>query len=300
MRVHRGHRHPPGGPPPLSDPVSGNSRRWVVFALATVGFFISMFYRVSVAVISPDLAAQLHLDNNQLSQLSAIFFWVFAANQVPLLMTLDRLGPRLTTGLLQVAGVGGAVIFALAPTFPAALLGRALLGLGMSCNLMGPLALVANWFPVNRFGTLSGLAMVVGSLGNIAASSPLALMARHLGWRSSFLLIAALNLVWALCFVLLVRDRPPGSSGAPLKASNPLKGIGRLLTMRAYWCISLATFIRYGTYAAIQSLWAVPFLVFGLGLDAVEAGNVLLCMGIGAALAPLLMGTLSDQVLRSR
>ena len=146
-----------------------------------------MFYRVSTAVISPALVNDLGLSSGQLSDLSAVFFYAFAVSQIPIGVALDRVGSRITMAFLACAAVSGTLIFAMGQTFAHLLIGRILLGIGMSGNLMVLLALLAAWFPVNRFAFLSGVAVSIGAMGNLLAATPLALLSLWIGWRGSFL-----------------------------------------------------------------------------------------------------------------
>ncbi len=283
------------------DPAPGSRRRWLIFAMGSLGFVLSMFYRVSTAIISPELAHDLGLSSAELGQLSAAFFYAFAANQIPLGLALDHWGARRIMVVLSVLAVAGAALFASGQSLGSLLLARVLLGVGMSGNLMVVLALMVNWFPVNRFAFLGGMVISIGTLGNLLASTPLAILAQAMGWRGTFYLFAAVNALVALAFVLVVRDRPPGQPApAHRNAARLFKGLGRLLTMYPYWAIAFSNFFRYGYFAALQGLWAGPFLIYGLGLSPVSAGNVIMAMGLGYMVGLPLCGRISDQVLRSR
>ncbi len=284
------------------DNAAGKSpaRAAAVFAVATSGFLLSMFYRVSVTVVSNDLAADLGLTAAGLSALSAAFFYAFAAAQPVLGPGLDRLGPRLIMAGLGLAAAGGSLLFALAQNEAAALLGRALMGLGMSGNLMGALILLVNWFPADRFATLMGVLTSVGSLGMALAATPLALLARSAGWRGAFLALAAVNVVQVAALLLVVRNHPPGTGPQAQGAENPFRGLGRLAATPWFWIMSAATFFRFGAFMALTGLWAGPFLMQAQGLDPVAAGNVLLAASIGYIVLLPLSGRLSDRTLRSR
>jgi sugar phosphate permease len=282
------------------DPASGSVRRWAIFVTGSLNFVLSMFYRVSVAVISPALVKELGLSSGQLSDLSAAFFYAFALSQTPIGLALDRLGCRITMSILAVVGVGGGVLFSLGTTPTLLILGRVLLGIGMGGNFMVVLTLLAAWFPVDRFGLLSGLVVSVGVVGNLLAATPLAFMTLHLGWRQSFLIFAVVDLVAVTAFLLAIRDRPAGQP-APAREKEPLfAGFSRMLRMYSYWSISLANFVRYGFFAALQGLWAGPFLIYGLGMGEIAASNGLLFLGLGYMVGLPLSGSLSDRVFRSR
>ncbi len=67
-------------------------RRWAILLMACLLFVLSMFYRASVAVITPDLIRDLGLDARGLSLISAAFFYAFAFMQIPISMYLDGIG----------------------------------------------------------------------------------------------------------------------------------------------------------------------------------------------------------------
>lgn len=277
-----------------------NRRAWAIFWIGSLGFVLSMFYRLSITVISPELARDLSLNTVQLGYLSAAFFYGFAVSQIPLGLALDTIGARAVVAILNTVGIIGAVIFALAQTSGQAFWARILMGIGMSCNLMGLLVLLAAWFPANRFATLFGLFVGIGSLGAMLAASPLALLARVLGWRGSFLAIALVNAVQTLIFFLVVRNVPDETVRPKPATANPFRGLWQVIQLPSYWWISIGTFFRYGCLTAVQGLWAGPYLINALGLSIVEAGNVLLGMGLGYVVGLPLFGRISDRVVRSR
>lgn len=282
------------------DPAPANIRRWAIFVLGSINFVLSMFYRASVAVIAPSLMEELHIGSAGLSDISAAFYYSFAAAQLPLGWAIDRFGPRRTMSVLGVVAILGATAFAFGRSAQELLLARVLLGLGMSGNMMVLLTLLAVWFPVNRFAFLSGTAIAVGVLGNLLAATPLALLHAGLGREGSFLVFALVNTLVVCAFVAVMRDRPEGSGTDRRETPSPIRGLGKLVGMYSYWAISISNFIRYGYFAALQSLWLGPFLIFGFGWSEIDAGNALLALGVGYMLGLPLWGTLSDRILRSR
>ncbi|MBI5523292.1 MAG: MFS transporter [Desulfarculus sp.] len=285
---------------PSRDRQGPGARGWAIFAVASLGFLLSQFYRVSATVISPQLSQDLGLDVSGLGTLSAAFFYAFALSQIPLGLFLDRVGARRAVAALSLAGLAGAALFAGAQGLGQALAGRALLGVGMSCNLMGALALLAAWFPPGLFATLSGLLVSLGYVGNLLAATPLALMTQAWGWRWAFLAVAGLNVLQVAAFWLVVRDQPAGRGCPARLAKSPFAGLGEVLLRPAFWGICLGSFFRYGCFMALTGLWAGPYLITALSLGEVGAGNVLLALSVGHILALPLSGYISDTWLNSR
>ncbi|MGD9026294.1 MAG: MFS transporter, partial [Desulfobacterales bacterium] len=238
------------------------SRRWIIFILATSHFFLSQFYRTSTAVIAPELIRDLSLNTEGLGLLSASFFYGFALTQIPISVLLDKVGPRWMMTVLSLMGVVGAILFSIADSLGLGLIGRILLGIGMACNLMGTFKLLTEWFEPFVFATLSGLVVSIGTFGNMVSATPLVMLVEQMGWRHSFQLIAGINLILTLTLVGVVRDRPDqpaiDTANGPeaISLMQAFANLGLLLKNKDYWIISLATFVRYGTFAAFQALWA--------------------------------------------
>lgn len=281
-------------------------RRWIIFLMACLLFLLSQFYRASVAVISPNLIQDLSLDTRGLSLISAAFFYGFALMQIPISMYLDGIGPRVSMAALSLIAVIGAMMFAMGHSLLFLVAGRMLIGIGMACNLMGTLKLITMWFTPRRFATLSALVFSLGTVGNLIAATPLVLMVQAVGWRNSFLVIAGINLALTFLFYLVARDRPESLPGrdVPKAASTQIREIRanlyQLFGEKDYWIISLGTFCRYGIFAAVQSLWAAPFLINVIGVSVVSAGNLLLLISMGMVIGSPIFGWLSDAVLKNR
>lgn len=280
-------------------------RRWFVFVLASSLFFLSQFYRTSNAVMAPQLIQDLGLDTEGLGLLSASFFYTFALTQIPIGILLDKVGPRAIMTTLTLIGVLGAIIFSLADSLSMGLAGRLLLGAGMACNLMGSYKLLTLWFGPQVFATLAGILVAIGTVGNMVATTPLVFLVENMGWRSSFQLIASVNLLLVAVFFVVVRNNPDKSaietqkSAEPMSLQDALGNIKILLKLKDYWIISLATCIRYGTFAAFQALWAGPFLMSVMGYSPVQAGNVILLLNFGFIIGAPTWGAAADHLFIS-
>jgi len=274
-----------------------------VLAACTPLFVCSQFYRVANAVVAPHLERELGMSSEALGILSAGFFYAFAAMQIPLALFLDRLGARTCMTGLTLVGAAGAVVFGTAGSEAGATAGEVLLGVGMAGNLVGSMKLIAQWFSPREFATVAGAFAALGTLGNILATTPLALLVEAMGWRRSFLAFAAATAGLALLFLVLAREPAP-DPGAPGRAADDAVPLGdqvrRLLSSRDYWLISFSAFCRYGAFVSVQALWAGPYLVEIAGLSPVHAANLILLLNLSFVVGAPLGGWLSDRTLGSR
>jgi sugar phosphate permease len=166
--------------------------------------------------------------------------------------------------------------------------------------------LLTLWFGPGAFASLAGVLVAVGSFGNMVATTPLVLLVKQMGWRSSFQVIAALNLLLVIVFYIVVRDRPArGAAGSvtAVENINIRKAYDNLIILfrqKEYWIISFATFARYGIFAAFQALWAGPYLMETRALSALRTGNLILLLNIGMIVGSPCWGALSDRLFKSR
>ena len=259
-----------------------------------LGYVLSQFYRAFLAVLAPALAADIGADAAALARASGWWFVTFAAMQLPVGWALDRIGPRRTAaGLLAGAGGAGAVLFALAQSPVQVELAMALIGIGCSPMLMAPSYIFARTAPAALFGTLAGVVIGVGTLGNLAAALPLALLVEAAGWRGAMALMAGLTLAAAAGVAFTVRDPPPAVAAAGAG------GLGTVLRDPLFWPVLAMMAACYAPSAAVRGLWAGPYLSDVHGAALATVGWVTLAMGAAMVAGSFAQGP-AERVLRSR
>ena len=280
--------------------------RWAVFALAAGAFWLSFFHRVAPAAIAVELQAAFGIGGAMLGTLAATYYVIYTLMQVPTGVLNDTLGPRrvLVAGCL-IAGAGS-ILFAVAETVTAAVIGRAFAGLGVSVAFVSMLKLNADWFAERRFATMTGLGSMIGLSGGLAAATPLAWIAAHVSWRTVFTAVGIASLALAVVIWWIVRDHPGGATrGAPRPPSARGKvrwreGLMLVLRNRATWPCFWFGFGMSGSYMTFVGLWAVPYLVHGYGMSVVEATQHTSLMLVCLALSQGAIGALSDRIGRRR
>lgn len=242
-------------------------------AALVLAYVLSQFYRAFLAVMSPVLTADLGVTAADLASASGWWFLAFAAMQVPIGAWLDKVGPRLTAGLLLALGAVGAVVFAQATGALQIKLAMALIGVGCAPVLMAGYFIFARSYSPAVFGTLAALMLGVGTLGNVAASLPLSWAVTAFGWRETVMGLAAITGAVALAILLLVRD-PEKLEGA--RGGSLLE----LLRMPVLWPILVMMTVCYAPIAGLRGLWIGPYFADVHGAGQLEIGQVSLWMGL--------------------
>lgn len=281
--------------------LSTHPMRGVMVLVGILGciYSISQFLRNSVGVIAPNLASELDLSASQIGLLSSAFFFSFAGAQIPLGIALDRYGPRRCMLFCAAIAIAGALIFAVAPSPGWLVAARILMGLGSSCYLMAPLALYARRFPPDRFATLVGFQIGLGTLGTLVATAPFAFAVALLGWRTSFVIIAAAMVVATLAIVLIVpKDDVSGSSQGAGSLRDSFAGTLQAIRVPSFWPVFLLQLTAYSSFALVIGLWGGPYLTHVYGYSLTGRGNMLLVAVVAQVVGSFLWGP-SDRLFNS-
>ncbi len=258
------------------------------------GYFLSYAFRAVNAAIGPDLSRDLALDPATYGAITSAYFATFALAQLPLGVALDRWGPRRTEAVLLCAAALGAAIFAVADTARELLIGRALIGLGVSSCLMAAFKANTLYWPIQRLPLANGLLMGFGGLGAASATIPVDWLLAVTDWRTVIAMMAVATMAVAACIWLVSPDPPPPATKTRL--SEQVRGIVDLLASGPFWRVTALTGISHGTYLAYQTLWAGPWLRDVAGLDRAEAALGMALVTGSMAFSYPMLGALADRL----
>jgi predicted MFS family arabinose efflux permease len=258
-----------------------------VFLCFASGFFLSYVLRTISAVIAPSLTADFGLTNAQLGALASAYFLSFALAQLPLGVWLDRFGSRRTNAALLAIASLGCLAFALSTAPWMLWVSRALIGIGVSGALMAAFRAFRFWYPSDRQQQLAAWMMLAGSLGALTATLPVHTLLPLIGWRGVFALMALLlALVSGAIWFLL-----PHEPAQPVQSlSSQWGGYLEVLGERYFWRYGIPAMFLYSSFVAFLGLWAGPWFINVVGLDAPASARALFVVGLALMLAYLLLG----------
>jgi predicted MFS family arabinose efflux permease len=267
-----------------------------VFLPFAGGYFLSYLFRVVNAVIAPDLAADTGVDPAQLGLLTATYLITFAAFQLPLGILLDRFGPRTVEALLLLFAAAGAAVFALSTTLSGLIIGRALIGFGVSACLMAAFKSYVIWFPGPMLPRINGFQMAAGGLGVLAAFTPVELALRFTDWRGVFLGLSVLCVLTAVTVFTVV----PESRQKPLPEpfSRQIQGVLEVFGSLTFWRIAPLTMLSQAGFMAVQGLWAGPWLRDVASLDRAGAAACLSISAVAMIAGFIVLGFVTETLAR--
>lgn len=286
------------------DPDRYRRLRRVTYTLGVFAFVLAFFHRVAPGALAADLRSAFGASATALGFMAALYFYPYAAMQLPSGMLADTIGPRrlFSAGLL-VAGVGS-ILFGYAPDVTWLLAGRGLVGLGVAVAFISVLKLIAAWYREDEFGTWVGVLMMAGNLGGVLAAAPLAWAIRVVSWRDLFAAVGVLSLLLAAAIWAWVRDTPREAGLAPVVAEPPPSrvtlrvALGRVAANRDTWPVFCVHLCLIGSYLTFAGLWAVPYMTDGFGLSRADATLHVTIAILAFAAGSVSVGTWSDRMKR--
>jgi sugar phosphate permease len=271
-----------------------------VFLCFALGYLLSYALRSINAVIAPALLSELHLSNADLGLLSSAYFVAFGCMQLPLGIWLDKYGPRRTEAALLLCAALGALVFASSTTLVGLWLGRALIGIGVSACLMAALKGYRQWFPLAQQGQLASWMLVAGTAGALSATVPVTLVLPLIGWRGIFYAIAVMLLAASCLIFFLLRDAENSiAPAAPATAASARAGYRNIFSSPYFWRLAVLGFVNHGMFAALQTLWAGPWLTTVLGATQNQASRILFAMNLVLMLAYLALGWAAPRLVKA-
>jgi MFS family permease len=268
-------------------------RIFIPFAL---GYFISYLFRVVNAVIAPDLVADLGIDPSQLGLLTSTYFIAFASSQLPLGLLLDRFGPRMVESFLLLFAGTGAIIFAVSDTLTGVIIGRALIGFGVSACLMAAFKSYVVWFPGNILSRVNGFQMAAGGLGALVATTPVEWALNFTDWRGLFWGLGFFSFAVSLAVFLIIPERR--EKAKPEKLNVQIKGIIQVFKSPIFWRVAPLTTLSQSGYVAIQGLWAGPWLRDVANVPRSQVASFLSWSALAMIAGYITMGFLAEKLAK--
>lgn len=278
---------------------------WRVTLVASLFFFYEFIQLNLFNSIPMELMQDFNLTPSQLGQLSSMYFYANAIMLFPAGNLLDRYSTKKLLLWSVALCTVGTFIFAEAPTFVEAAIGRLMVGAGAAFCFLSCIRIASRWFAPRQMATVTGMVVVMAMLGGLVAQAPFAFLVKQLGnWRDAVLIDATLGVFIFIAIVFLVQDRPPDAQQEAIKDNHHLKQLG------LWRCIKLAVANPQnwlgGIYTSLMNLpvfllgalWGIQYLVEVRHVTKLEASYATTLFFVGVMLGSPVFGWFSDKIGR--
>ena len=291
----------------------------MILGLLFVSVVINYLDRANLSIAAPLLGKELNIDPARMGLVFSAFGWSYVFCQIPGGWLVDRMDPRKLYGTLIAlwsvatallgfsSGIG--MLFALR------------LAIGMMEAPSYPInnRVVTTWFPEHERAGAIGF-YTSGQFVGLAFLTPaLVYLQVQFGWRSIFLSVGLLGLVWAAAWYIVYRD-PMNSRSANAAEIDAIRrggglvdlsdsgsltiqhsfhpaDLGYVLSKVKLWGIYIGQFALNSTLWFFLT-WFPAYLVQSRGISLQQAGWLASLPFLAAFCGVLCSGLLSDFLLR--
>ena len=244
---------------------------WIVLAAFMVAFIYSGFFFYDFTLFVTPIREDIP-DVGAAIEPAFIVATVVGAALSPILGgVFDKWGPKPVVGGGMILGAAGFAIMGVMTDPWHLYVGLTLSGLGPIVFFAGGVSAVVNWFNRMR-GRAVGITVVGLGAGGILTRPSLYVM-EAIGWRDSFLLMAAIVIVVLLPMAFVLRRtpedhgmRPDGDEAEGADASGALQGpvlygltFTQVLRTPTFWFLSMLMFLSFWPIGSLQ-IHQAPFM----------------------------------------
>lgn len=298
--------------------------RWIVFAVLALAYFFVYFHRVSGGAANEEIinAFDGAVSASQLGVLASAYLYAYTIMQIPSGILTDTLGPKKCSSIFVALIAVGSILGAVATmdgiqNFTLLVVAKFIIGVGAAVVYIPIMKVLAMWFRKSEFATMSGVLLLIGNVGALAASTPMVIMFQSLGVDMTYIVLAVITIIIAVLCWLFIVDHPtnkgfPGieyveseETGKPVTESSSEKlsvfaALKEIFTSgRKFWPMAIWFFFMYGTIMLWQASLMGPYYKSS-GLFSFDASIVLMMPAVGFAIGCFLAGILADKVFHSK
>jgi len=198
--------------------------RWAMISFAFVATLINYLDRqvLSVVVTVPEFKAAVPLTEETYGYVTAAFMLAYAVMNGLSGPFIDRVGTRIGYAACMLWWSLAGILHVFARGALSLGIFRFLLGAGEAGNWPAAAKLVGEWFPPKERALASGIFNSGAAVGAVVSTPIIAWLVLGWGWRSAFVIMGALGLVWIAGW-WLVYSVPAAAAGAKPPTPVPVR-----------------------------------------------------------------------------
>ena len=261
----------------LADRPAGESQRelllpaFILLFLSALFYTHQYFFRVLPGTMQEDLIKDFKLNDFELSNIAACFFYAYLVVQPLSGIIIARTSNAVALLVASIAVLLGALVMSMASVSLHLYISQLLLGVGGSFALI--IALNAGRAAVSQkfYPLFSGGVVAVGASGAILGQAPLSYISEVWDWQEIVFYSALLEVVIivSMLWLLVLSRGPDRSQRVAQKAPDSKPSLRETLTDSNVWLLSAMGLFLCLPMASFVIVWLYPFISLELGKDTV-------------------------------
>ena len=278
------------------------NKRWfavVVLVTICVTYYAENMLKAAASALSPVLIKELDINKGTMGLLITAFFIIYGIMQIPAGMLTDKFGPRKTILGFTALTLVGIFLFWVSFRFEMLVVAQIIMGIGCSVFYINFVAIISQWFPIERRATAIGILSAASGLGNFTAYMGFPIADSIFGgWRNLYLLVALILLInYGMNFVIL-KNGPNGNYVEKKSNGNLMKNLGEVLRDRRIYPFIVGYLLL--SFGWVLNSWMTLFLMETKGLTYIEGGLITSLGSIAGIPGCIAMGAISDRLKKRK
>lgn len=279
----------------------------LMFILVSAAYFITVFQRYAVGVVTEELSRELDIGTIELGLMSSAYFIACAIAQPLVGLLTDTFSPLIIVAGCLGMGALGTWVFASSHSITMAFIGRIMIGAGLSGVFVPSVKAIGIAYGEERFASANGAFIAIGNAGTVLGTAIIVWLISLVGWRNSFSTVGASLVLLALLCWLVGRVRS-GSEAVPIEDTSmklepavvkPLRErLAAFFKDWNLWMVNIYMFARFGSQATFQGLWGIPYVMKIFGVSRDKAAISVMMIGLGYIASSPLVGYATDVFTR--
>src|SRR5690625_1155448 len=300
-----------------SGPRSWSTKRrqrygWLVTVMLLVFMMISWADKAILGIVAVPLMEDLGINEAQFGLLGSAVFMLFGIAQLVAAPIANRVQAKWILLILCLVWSIAQVPVILFASLPALWFSRLLLGAGE-----GPLApitmhAVYKWFPASKGATPAALASAGVTLGIVAFAPVLAWVTASFGWKSAFVFVAVIGVIWAIAWFFIGKEGPYTSvkaereiegyadeddsdpvAAAQVAAADQKVKYRRSLLTPSWLLAVMCSFFGYWTFT-VATTWLPAYFENVMGASTQQSGSLIALPAMWGAVATVGLSWLTE------
>jgi MFS transporter, ACS family, hexuronate transporter len=285
-------------------------KKWQICVMLLLATTLNYLDRQTLSILAPTLQRDLHLDNEALGWLFAIFYYTYTFAQMAVGPILDRTNIRWAFVCAVLLWSTVSALTGLATGFATLLIARLMLGIVEAANWPGALRIVVRVLEPPERALGNGIFTRGTSIAALVAPGLILGIAAYFGWRLTFVVVGSLGAFWVGGWILMTRGRelahvwrepaPPGTAGIAGQLRifraiianprfRPVLAVAVLVNPCLYFSVNWLPvyFVQERGFSAGRHMgWVLTAIYLGLDLGNLACGAGILALTRSGRSAP--------------
>lgn len=281
---------------------------WLSLAAVTLAFSFTFLSRYIWSPLMADVSGEFGINATQAGLYMSAFFAGYLVTQIPGGIMADKYKPKYILMICTALGGVMTAMMSMIQSYEMGLVIRVITGVSSGCVMAQCSKVVATTFEPRKRASAMGVVLASPPFGITLAQSLGAPLNQSVGWRNTFLTVAAVAVVIVAMIAVWVptaekKAAPTGSAAkaaaqtaaaAPSKQAGLLEGLAGFFTNKQQLLLGASGFMFMFISVGFAT-WTNRYAQ-SLGFTPVQGGMIITCYSIAGIAASCISGSLADKL----